>query len=256
MRTLRFAMRWVASTSARVSVGSSPSGTMATMMPIAKMKAFQNGMPIIQPSEKNERPISTARIAIRRLKCAISLRSGETSSPAVCVRCAILPNSVCIPVAKTTALACPDTIDVPASTTFLLSHQVIRFGWDGLPRFGQRFTRDGRVVDAHAERLDQPAVRGNVVARLQLDDIPRHQVLGRHPGDLAVAQYLGLLRQQFAQRGQGLLDAILLPEREQAADQDHGHDGEAHFRHVLAGFPPLGEESQPRGNPQDQRKEM
>ena len=121
MSTLRFAMRWFASTSARVSVGRSPSGTMATMMPIAKMKAFQKGMPISQPSEKKDRPISTARIAVRRLRCAISVRSGETSSAAVCVRCAILPNSVCIPVAKTTALACPDTIDVPASTTFLLS---------------------------------------------------------------------------------------------------------------------------------------
>ena len=61
-------MRWVASTSAKVNVGSSPSGTMATMMPIAKMKAFQKGMPIIQPSEKNERPISTARIAVNRLR--------------------------------------------------------------------------------------------------------------------------------------------------------------------------------------------
>jgi hypothetical protein len=94
---------------------------MATMIPIANIKAFQVGMPIIQPIAKNERPISTARIAVKRLKCVISLRSGDTSSPAVWVRCAILPSSVCIPVAKTTALACPDTIEVPASTTFLLS---------------------------------------------------------------------------------------------------------------------------------------
>ena len=40
-------MRWAASTSAKVNVGSSPSGTMATMMPIEKMKSFQKGMPII-----------------------------------------------------------------------------------------------------------------------------------------------------------------------------------------------------------------
>ena len=43
MSTFRRAMRGVPSTKASVSVGSNPSGTMATMMPIAKMEAFQNG---------------------------------------------------------------------------------------------------------------------------------------------------------------------------------------------------------------------
>ena len=255
MSTLRLAMRWVASTSAKVNVGSSPSGTMATMMPIAKMKAFQKGMPIIRPSEKNETPISTARIAVKRLKCAISFRSGETSSAAVCVRCAILPISVCMPVAKTTALACPDTIDVPASTTFLLSIKSSAVDAVASRDFGQRFARDGGVIDSHAKRLDQPAVRGDVIARLQVDDIPWHQFLRRHPADLALAQYLGLLRQQFAQRRERLFDAILLPEREQSAYQDHDDNGVAHFRHVLAGIAPISEESQSRGNPQDQRKE-
>ncbi len=105
MSTLRFAMRRVASTSDNVSVGRSPSGTIATMMPIAKMNAFQNGMPMSQPIAKNDRPITSASVAVKRLNCAISFRSGETSSSVVCVRCAILPNSVCIPVAKTTAFA-------------------------------------------------------------------------------------------------------------------------------------------------------
>jgi hypothetical protein len=94
IRTFRFAMRWLASTSASVSVGSRPSGTMATMMPMAKTNAFQNGTPAKRPTTKKRSPIPTATIPITRLRCAISLRSGETASPAVCVRWAILPNSV------------------------------------------------------------------------------------------------------------------------------------------------------------------
>ena len=117
--TLRFAMRWLASTSASVSVGSRPSGTIATMMPMAKMNAFQNGTPAKRPTAKKSRPIPTATIPITRLRCAISVRSGETTSPAVCVRWAILPNSVCMPVAKTTARAWPETSEAPASTMFL-----------------------------------------------------------------------------------------------------------------------------------------
>jgi hypothetical protein len=105
MRTLRRAMRWVASTRARVSVGSRPSGTIATMMPIAKMKASQNGTPLNRPTVKKSTPISTERMPIHRLRCSISLRSGETVPSVLPVRRAILPNSVCIPVAKTTALA-------------------------------------------------------------------------------------------------------------------------------------------------------
>ena len=56
MSTFRRAMRWVASTRARVSVGSRPSGTMATMMPIAKMKASQNGTPRKPTDGKEDHP--------------------------------------------------------------------------------------------------------------------------------------------------------------------------------------------------------
>ena len=129
MSTLRRAMRWVASTSARVSVGSSPSGTIATMMPIAKMKSFQNGTPTIQPIAKNDQ-LRSGPPAVRSSGSsrAISVLSGETALPAVCVSRAILPNSVCMPVAKTTALAWPDTIEVPASRMFLLRIRLVGSG--------------------------------------------------------------------------------------------------------------------------------
>ena len=98
-------MRWVASTKERVSVGSSPSGTIATMIPIAKMKSFQNGTPTNHPITKTISPIRSASSAMNRLSRASSLLSGETALLAVCVSRAILPNSECMPVAKTTAFA-------------------------------------------------------------------------------------------------------------------------------------------------------
>jgi hypothetical protein len=56
----------------------------------------------------------SARIAMLRLRRAISRRSGEPPPPAAWVR-AMRPNSVCAPVANTTARPCPDTTEVPAS---------------------------------------------------------------------------------------------------------------------------------------------
>ena len=61
-------------------------------------------------------PVASA--ATMRDSRAISRCSGDASLPAVCVRWAILPNSVRMPVAYTTARAWPDTTEVPASTTF------------------------------------------------------------------------------------------------------------------------------------------
>ena len=67
--TLRLAMRWVASTSARVRVGSRPSGTIATMMPMAKMKDSQKETPIAhQLTAKNNRPMESARMMIKWLR--------------------------------------------------------------------------------------------------------------------------------------------------------------------------------------------
>ena len=94
MSTLRLAMRCAASTSDNVSVGSRPSGTMATMMPIAKIRSFQNGTPMAAATAKNSTPIATARTAISRLNRASSLRSGDTVVRLVWARCAICPNSV------------------------------------------------------------------------------------------------------------------------------------------------------------------
>ena len=69
---LRFAMRCEPIASASVTVGSSPSGTFATMMPMAKMKVAQNGSPIAWPTKKKITPSASASPATMRLTRAIS----------------------------------------------------------------------------------------------------------------------------------------------------------------------------------------
>ena len=55
-----------------------PIPTAADKLPIAKMKASQNGTPRKRPTMKKSTPISTERIPIHRLRCAISRRSLAT----------------------------------------------------------------------------------------------------------------------------------------------------------------------------------
>ncbi|MNE19592.1 hypothetical protein D3C80_1126800 [compost metagenome] len=97
------AMRWVAMASARVTLGSRPSGTLATMMPMAKIRLPQSGRPSAWPSRKNSTPMAIASSASWRDRWMISRCRGEWPSLPVWVRRAILPNSVCMPVANTRA---------------------------------------------------------------------------------------------------------------------------------------------------------
>ena len=117
-RALRLAMRCVAIASDSVTVGSRPSGTLATMMPMAKSRFSQAGSPSAWPMKKKATPSPVASAATMRESRAISRCSGELGSPTVCVRWAIFPNSVRMPVAYTIARAWPDTTEVPASTIF------------------------------------------------------------------------------------------------------------------------------------------
>ena len=107
--TLRFAMRCAATESAIVSVGSSPSGTLATMMPIAKTAAPSVSMPTKSlPSAKKKMPRPTAIIEMSCESRAMFFCSGESRSSTLCVSPAILPNSVRMPVAYTTARPWPE----------------------------------------------------------------------------------------------------------------------------------------------------
>jgi len=168
-------------------------------------------MPIIQPSEKKDR-----RSVPRGLRQAAQVRDLLAQRGhllrAVCVRCAILPNSVCIPVAKTTALACrpPATCrehDVPAGD------RVVGCGWFGPRACGN----DSPVTAALLTRAPNASITDSprdVIARLQVDDVPGTSSSAA-PARPCLAQYLSLLRQQSSQRRKRLLNPIFLPEGEQ-----------------------------------------
>ena len=72
INALRFAMRCVDIASAKVRVGSKPSGTSATMIPIAKIKFSQNDSPMTCPMKKKATPNEKAMATTIRLSLVIS----------------------------------------------------------------------------------------------------------------------------------------------------------------------------------------
>ncbi len=119
MSTLRLAIRCDAIASASVTVGNSPSGTLATRMPIPKRKLSQKGIFSARPITKNPTPSAVATIASVRESRTISRWSGERGCPAPCVSVAIFPSSVRMPIATTTARPRPETTCVPAKIMFV-----------------------------------------------------------------------------------------------------------------------------------------
>jgi hypothetical protein len=59
-----------------------------------------------------------------------------------------------------------------------------------------------------------------------------------------------------SERREGLLGAVLLPEREHGADHDHHDDGATELRHALVGRAPVGEKGESRGNPENEGEEV
>ena len=137
----RRAIRWTPIARERVTVGSSPSGTKATIIPRAK----RNPSPGFIPAARTERPkmitpTPTAIAETTRVTRSISRWRGLFSLPRSSVNPAILPNSVAIPVANTTATPFPAATVVPANTRFgnsqrespdpVTASRVFRTGWD------------------------------------------------------------------------------------------------------------------------------
>ena len=59
-----------------------------------------------------------------------------------------------------------------------------------------RFAGDRRILDAHAECLDQPAVRRNIVALAQKHDVAGHKLIRANPNNSAVPHDVDLLWQE------------------------------------------------------------
>jgi hypothetical protein len=66
---LRRAIRWAATDNDSVTVGRSPSGTNATVIPTAKMKPASGGVPSSSMSPKNTPPTPSATVEIVRTTC-------------------------------------------------------------------------------------------------------------------------------------------------------------------------------------------
>ncbi len=100
-----------------VSVGSSPSGTSATITPIPNKKPLRVGVPSPSATPKKATPAPIAKAAINRTARSRSTRSGVGRRWTSPVRRAMSPSRVRAPVATTTARAAPDVTYVPAKTS-------------------------------------------------------------------------------------------------------------------------------------------
>ena len=126
----------------------------------------------------------------------------------------------------------------------------------GYTRLGQGLPGECGHVDPQSASLDHTAIGSNFVPRLHQDHVPGDQRLRGKPHRVPAAKHGDHLRQQRAQRGDGAIGAILLPEGEQPVDDDHAEDGVAQRAHAHAGVAQLRDERKPRRQPQDEREKM
>ncbi len=162
------AIRWLPMASARVTVGRRPSGTLATMMPMAKIKFPQKSRPMKWPMPKKITPVIVAMAAMSRVTLTISFWRGESPASTVPVNRAIFPNSVRIPVAKTAALPEPLTTVVPAKAMFGLSISSPGAG-SSLRRIGSDSPVRGALLtvrEAEARRRASAGTRSPSVNRI------------------------------------------------------------------------------------------
>ncbi len=112
-RALRPAIRWALRASERVTVGSRPSGTNATVTPIAKRNASVHLVPTSQETAKKASPTPTDSIDIHRTMRSSSRVNGLRGGLAWLASTAISASRVAEPVAVTRPSASPVTRKVP-----------------------------------------------------------------------------------------------------------------------------------------------
>ena len=104
-----------------VTVAKSPSGTLATMIPIKKITAFSNSYPKARDTIKNVNPRVTATPVIMWIKCAISKEIGVFPDPKPLARLAMRPITVLSPIWITIPVHVPSTAFVEKNAKFLVS---------------------------------------------------------------------------------------------------------------------------------------
>ena len=103
-----------------VTSANSPSGTLATIIPIAKMKFVIAGYPIANPRQKRTIPQILAKIVIPTINLLISLERGDYSPFACEAKVAICPINVLSPVNITNPFPDPSLFKVEKKATFLV----------------------------------------------------------------------------------------------------------------------------------------
>jgi len=101
-----------------------------------------------------------------------------------------------------------------------------------------------RVVHAYAECLEQTAVCRHVITGAQHDHIAGDEIVSWNDDDCTVTLRSDLMWQQALERRHRLLGPVLLPEREEAVDDDHAHDRHRKRRHSLDGHLKVSDQSQ------------
>jgi hypothetical protein len=109
----------------------SPLGTLATVIPIAKIKLVMAGYPMINPAIKNVPPHITENIANREINLLISWDNGEGYGFAAIANPAIWPIKVLSPVNITTPFPVPYLFKVEKKAIFLDSKGLFRLVHSG-----------------------------------------------------------------------------------------------------------------------------
>lgn len=110
-------MRWAPMANDKVTVGSRPSGTSATVTPMANTRASDISIPISAAITAKNPPTPTAIADTLRTRRCSSISRGLSGLSEPDVSEAIVASRVWPPVADTTASTSPVTTKLPASTT-------------------------------------------------------------------------------------------------------------------------------------------
>lgn len=97
---------------------------------------------------------------------------------------------------------------------------------------------------------------GDEISFAELNHVTGDEVDARQLHNALIAAHADELRKQSLQRGDCLMCAPFLPEREDRVDDDDGDDRSAERAHSVAGVAVLSEQRQRRRRPENEGEEM
>lgn len=104
-----------------VTSAKSPYGTLATIIPIAKIKLVIAGYPIANPRQNKTIPQTDAKIVIPTINLLIYFERGDSPFLALAAKVAICPINVLSPVYNTSPKPLPSPTSVEKKAIFFVS---------------------------------------------------------------------------------------------------------------------------------------